>query len=150
MGQTVPEPRPEHYATGKPDELVSFQKDELLGFVDATGEVIIQPQFSAALEYSDGLARVCKDQLFSFIDRTGEFVIAPSFQHPSSFSEGLAGVPLEGKKWGFIDKTGKTVPPAKYDWVYDDWVYGNFREGIVRVSVAGRAGYINEQSEWVW
>lgn len=144
-GNEVPEPRPEHYATGKPSELISFRQDGLVGFVDADGDIIIKPKFVAALEFSDGLACVCRDRLFGYIDRTGEFVIPPSFQYANPFAEGLAGVQIEEGKWGFIDKTGKVVIPPNYN-----WVYGGFREGLAQVVVAGQARYINQRGEWVW
>jgi serine/threonine protein kinase len=144
-GNKVPEPAPEHYATGKPGELISFHKERLVGFVNARGEVIIEPQFLAAGEFSDGLARACKEKLFGYIDESGEFVIPPTFQYANEFSDGLAGVQIEEGKWGFINKSGKIVIPASYN-----WVYGGFREGLAQVTVAGRVGYINQKGEWVW
>ena len=144
-GNKVPEPAPEHYASGKPGELISFHKGGLVGFVNARGEVVIEPQFLAAGEFSDGLACVCKERLFGYIDESGEFVIPPTFQYANEFSDGLAGVQIEEGKWGFINKSGKIVIPASYN-----WVYGGFREGLAQVTVAGRVGYINTKGEWVW
>ena len=49
------------------------------------------------------------------------------------FSEGLAKVSW-GKKWGFIDSTGKEVVPLKYDLV------GDFSEGLAWVGVGTKSG----------
>lgn len=144
-GQKVPEPAPEHYATGKPGELIPFRQGELVGYVDATGEVVIKPQFIMGSEFSDGLAAARKDRLLGYIDRTGAFVIPPSFEYGNEFSDGLAGVQLPEGKWGFIDKAGQVVIPGPYN-----WVYGGFREGVAQVTVEGRMRYINKNGEWVW
>jgi hypothetical protein len=144
-GRTVPKPQPQHYSTGEPDELIRFTHNELVGYVDAAGKVIIEPQFVVGSEFRDGLACVCRDDMFGYIDRSGEFVIPARYQYSNDFADGLAGVSLEGNKWGFIDRSGKTVLPAKYD-----WVYGGFRDGLAKVTVAGRVGYINKQGDWLW
>ncbi|MBL8892846.1 MAG: WG repeat-containing protein [Planctomycetaceae bacterium] len=144
-GHEVREPRPEHYTTGKPNELISFRQDGLFGFVDADGNIIIKPQFVAASEFTDGLACVCRERLFGYIDRTGEFVIPPRFQYANEFAEGLAGVQIEEGKWGFIDQTGKLVLAANYN-----WVNRGFRQGLAQVVVAGQTRYINKLGELIW
>jgi hypothetical protein len=106
---------------------------------------VIEPQFQAASAFSDGLACVCKEGLFGYIDTRGEWVIRPRFQYANDFSEGLAGVPLGEKGWGFIDRTGKEVIPAKFGWVYK-----GFRHGIAEVVFDRKGGYIDTKGEWVW
>ena len=144
-GKIVPEPSPLHYATGEPGELIPFRKDGLAGYLNAKGEVVIEPQFHAGSAFSEGLARACKDKLFGFIDRHGEWVIPPAFEYASEFSDGLAGVSLGKEGWGFIDRTGKVVIPAKFG-----WVYGGFRHGIAEVAYDSKFAYINKKGEWVW
>jgi hypothetical protein len=144
-GKFVPEPSPAHYATGTPGELIQFTKDGLAGYVNAKGEVVIEPQFLGASAFSDGLACVRKEGLFGYIDTTGKWVIPPRFAYAADFSEGLAGVPLGDKGWGFIDRTGQTVIPAKFTWVYH-----GFRHGLAEVAFEGKLGYINKQGEWAW
>ncbi|XZE56961.1 WG repeat-containing protein [Planctomycetaceae bacterium SH139] len=144
-GKEVSKPPPEHYATGEPKELIPFRSGELVGYVNAKGDVVIEPQFKIGQKFSDGLAGVRQDRLLGYINREGEFVIPPTFQYGNEFSEGLAGVQLDGNKWGFIDKNGKVAIPAAYD-----WIYRGFRQGIAKVTVAGRIGYVNKNGEWVW
>ncbi|MFZ9938104.1 MAG: WG repeat-containing protein [Luteolibacter sp.] len=144
-GEFVEDPGPTRFATGSPGELIPFMKDEKMGYVDATGNVVIPPQFTSVLGFSDGLACASTGGLYGYIDRTGKFVIPPRFPYSNDFSEGLAGVPLGDKGWGFIDHTGKTVIPPRFN-----WIYGGFQHGIVRVALDGKAGYINTKGEWVW
>ncbi len=135
QGKFVPEPVPTHDATGEAGELIPFRKNELAGYLNAKGEVVIEPQFQVAAPFSAGLARACKEGLFGYIDQRGEWVIAPRFQYANDFAQGLAGVPLGANGWGFIDRTGKEVLPAKYA-----WVYGGFRHGLAEVAFEGNAG----------
>lgn len=144
-GKTIPKPAPEDYATGKANELIRFTEKGLVGYVDATGKVVIKPQFIAGSDFSEGMAGVCKGDVFGYIDRTGRFVITPQFQFANRFSAGLAAVRQPGDKWAFIDPQGETVLPAQYDWVYD-----GFRDGIARVAVDGRVRYIDKKGDWVW
>lgn len=144
-GKIVPEPPPLHYATGETAELIPFRKDDLAGYLNAKGEIVIEPQFQMASAFSDGLASVCKEGLFGYIDPRGDWVIPPRFKHANDFSEGLAGVSLGDEGWGFIDRAGNVVIPAKYA-----WVYGGFIHGVVGVAFDRKLGYIDTKGEWVW
>ena len=144
-GEIVPEPPPQHFATGDPGELIPFRKGHSAGYLNAQGEVVIAPQFEVASAFSEGLACVGKRGLFGYIDTRGEWVISPRFQHVNGFSDGLAGVPLGENGWGFIDRAGEEVIPGKFS-----WVYGGFRHGIAEVAFDGKQGYINKKGEWIW
>jgi hypothetical protein len=144
-GKFVPSPSPTHYATGKAEELILVTRNGLVGYVDANGAVVIEPQFEAGSAFSDGLACVRQKGLFGYIDKTGKWVIPPRFEYSSNFSEGLAGVPLGKNGWGFIDRSGKPVIPGKFT-----WVYRGFRHGLAQVAFNGKLGYINTKGEWIW
>lgn len=144
-GNYVKKPDPTHYASGKPDELIVFEKEGLYGYIDATGNVVIQPQFLAAGNFSDGLACVRKDTLYGFINQSGEWVIEPRFKYSNDFSEGLAGLPIGDIGWGFVDTEGNVVIPPSFG-----WIYGGFRDGIAEVAYESKIGYINKDGEWIW
>jgi WG containing repeat len=143
-GKVVPEPSPLHYATGEPGELIPFRKDGLAGYLNAKGEVVIEPQFQFAAAFSEDLALACKDKLLGFINKRGEWAIPPRFEYAGDFSEGLAGVSLGEAGWGFIDRTGKVVIEAKFVWVYQ-----GFRHGLAEITLDGKSTYINKQGEHV-
>src|SRR6266704_2133700 len=71
-------------------------------------------------------------------------VIEPQFLSAGNFSEGLAHVRRDDRKgkWGFIDKTGKTVIALKFDWA------GNFSEGLAPVQLGKKWGFINKTGEF--
>ncbi len=72
--------------------LFTFEENDLRGYADATGRVVIEPQFPLAWEFSEDLARVhiCTRKGFreGFIDRTGRIVIEPQFRDVEDFSGG--------------------------------------------------------------
>lgn len=92
------------------------------GYADEKGVVKIQPRFSEAIPFSEGLAavQIQKDMYSSktwgFIDKTGKEIISCQSYNiqPTSFREGYAIVKT-GDEWSFtaqfINKTGKEVSP---------------------------------------
>lgn len=80
-----------------------------IGFIDKTGEFVIEPQFDQAGNFNEGLALVELNGKYGFIDKTGKFVIEPQFRDASQFFEGLAIIETIDFKQGVIDKSGKIV-----------------------------------------
>ena len=144
-GRSVPKPAPSHRGNGDPDEWIPFEKDGLFGFVDAKNSVVIEPRFTHAGFFCDGLARVRSTDQYGFIDKTGRFVIAPEYEYANDFSEGLAGVSFGDRGWGFISRTGEVVIKPQFA-----WIDGGFKSGIAQVTVNRRTGYINKLGKWVW
>ncbi|QQR58222.1 MAG: WG repeat-containing protein [Candidatus Melainabacteria bacterium] len=102
------------------------------GFIDVTSKKVIPAQFNQCGNFSEGLAWCLdKSNKFSYIDRTGKKVFTlENWCICGEFSDGLAAfnpAKIEKSKdeqekiilgkWGFIDKTGKTVIDAKYELV---------------------------------
>jgi len=105
-------------------------------------------------EFSEGLAVAhwtlcpkCRNPgwVDGFIDETGRLVIPPQnfLTRYGSFHEGLAK--YFDKGWGFIDREGRSVIPAKFHEASD------FSEGlaVVRLSEKHKVGYINQKGELV-
>ena len=116
------------------------------GFVDKSGNIVIEPRFNPTSSYSfgynirngfsEGLAVVSVGKYpkiqYGCIDTSGQFVIQPKFDLILPFSEGLAAF-QHGGKWGFLDKTGKIVVPAqKYESV------SSFSEGLASARLGWR------------
>ncbi len=128
------------------------------GYVNKTGEFVIEPKFAEAGPFSEGLARVAvlenEMEKLGFIDKKGDFVVPPGFntdfdfrRNSSGFSEGLAGVseglnPSRTKESTFIyiDKAGKIVLATEFFYA------GEFRDGlaIVYSDRTNRWGYIDK------
>ena len=107
------------------------------GFFDKTGNIVIEPKFTDAENFSDGLAMVAEDKKRedgasgyfnrkSFMDTKGN-IVTPFYERAENFSEGLAAVYIENR-WGFIDKTGNIVIAPQFDFVLRE-----FSEGIAFV-----------------
>ncbi len=94
------------------------------GYADASGNITIQPKYTRALAFSDGLAAVEVEEkqygpkFWGFIDKTGTMVIPATYKaYPGSFHEGLCAVRPEEEYSGkmvFIDKKGTVVSPEYY------------------------------------
>ena len=75
--------------------LLPFIEDDLYGYMDAEGNIVIEPQYPMAFEFSEGMAAVCNENYeFGYIDTKGELVIPYKYSRAGSFSEGLAAVAM--------------------------------------------------------
>ena len=84
------------------------------------GSKVIEPQFTFARDFSEGLARVTEKESqlgFSppsgFIDPEGNMVIAVKFRSGNSFENGLCLVETEDSI-GYINKMGEFVWQGPY------------------------------------
>ncbi len=127
------------------------------GFIDAFGEYVIEPRFSRAQSFSEGLAaasvRVDGELRYGFIDKSGDYVIEPHLHGGAvnAFREGLARVkwPDQGNEWGYVDRAGEVaIEPQFVDG--QRLSPSGFREGLSRESTSGaRWGFIDETGEFV-
>jgi hypothetical protein len=111
------------------------------GFVDSTGKIFKELQYTDALSFSEGLAYVMKKGERGYIDKTGKMVIPLDTNLVGyAFSEGLAAVSNDKFKVGFIDKSGALKIGFKQD------IPAIFSEGLARVAdtLTGKIGFINE------
>ncbi|MGD0251478.1 MAG: WG repeat-containing protein [Verrucomicrobiota bacterium] len=105
------------------------------GFLNTNGTFEIEPQFTLALPFSEGLAPV-RDVYnrygykYGYIDHAGKYVIAPQFEEAFAFSEGLAQVGDTNHLMGFIDRSGKWVVTPRYRAFSR---HSNFSEGLACV-----------------
>ncbi len=97
-------------------------REWLKGYMDTSGQLVIECQFQHVGNFSEGLADVTnsdEDQsLYGYIDKSGRMVIPEQFARADEFcSDGLAVVRIPDGKCGLIDKMGGFVLPPKYDWL---------------------------------
>ncbi len=137
------------------------------GFIDRTGKVIIEPQFEAVNDFSDGLARIyVSGNKFdtAYINELGKIVIEPQFDIGSNFSEGFVWVGFDPHKTeykfgnktyysgtasdsfdyniGFIDKTGKFITEPIFTFAED------FSEGLAVVRTKeNKFGFIDKSGK---
>ncbi len=113
------------------------------GYIDRTGDIVIEPQFDSADPFYYGLAifrMKGEDGMYhnwGYINTKGEVVIEHKLTSASRFTrDGLARASLEGKS-GYINKKGEFVIEADYE------QQGDFQEGLASVKISGKYGFIN-------
>jgi hypothetical protein len=141
-------------AAGQNDLRIAF-RDGLYGYIDRSGNWVIEPRFIEASGWEDGAAGVrLPSGDFAFIDSNGKYLMRPRrFQRLGDLREGLAVFEPEGGKYdadgfvknvGFIDVTGHIVIAPHLFAAYD------FSEGVAAASVEfGKCGYIDKQGNFV-
>ena len=132
-------------------QLFPVMQSKKWGYIDRTGKIVIEPQWYAASEFCDGLARVmpagkyeCKGfgygPPWGYVNRKGKLVIPAEFNQASEFSEGLARVSTgnwrvhgfhfgEGSPYGYIDTSGSMVIKEQFREAR------SFSEGLAAVTV---------------
>jgi len=145
--------------------LLPVQRDFKWGYINQVGEIVIEPQFDSAEEFSDGLAFVryanrekppkpgeTTPELIigaGFIDETGKVVLeleSPAALGGDSFFEGLtkfwtgqSGQTL----YGYIDKNGAVAIKPQFTYAYE------FFEGLAAVCVDEKCGFIDKTGAFV-
>lgn len=96
------------------------------GYIDSSGEYVIEPQFLYAGPFSDeGLAAVqdAESELWGYIDNFGDWVIYPQFVCAFEFKDGMAkvGERIESEYfdngatvYGYIDTYGEIIIPLEF------------------------------------
>lgn len=113
------------------------------GFINSTGQVVIEPTFLTAGEFSEGLASARINGTYGYIDETGKFVIQPQFDYATPFSEGLAVVYKDGQPF-FINKQGQKSFQINFPAV------GQFENGKAKVQTAPKKlGFIDKQGKLI-
>lgn len=131
------------------DDLAPVRVDRKWGYIDTAGRMVIEPRFQAAAEFHEGIARV---QIWEKVVCTsGEFTKdnAPeyAFRLLEDDPSDLPGCFPQGGHFGFIDKTGALVIPARF------FVAEDFAEGMAAVRVEesrdSKYGYIDRTGGFV-
>lgn len=58
-------------------ELALIMEKKNVGYINKSGEVVIEPQFRKADSFSEGLAAVEKDKQWGYINTSGNWVVEP-------------------------------------------------------------------------
>jgi hypothetical protein len=94
--------------------LAKVKKNNKWGFIDSTGNVIVQPKYTQVENFNDGLARVRMGSSggkvggWGLVDTKGNEIVKPMFEWIYDFVDGKARVKSEGAE-GYIDRNGNMV-----------------------------------------
>ena len=107
------------------DSLICFSDGKKRGYFSKnTGKVVINPKYSHAWIFSDGLASVEEDGYIKFIDATGKVVIDKKMAYIPNmegyvFHGGYCVVDSDdGEQCGLMDKNGNIVLPLEYSSIH--------------------------------
>lgn len=120
------------------DTLVCFSDGKKRGYFSKnTGKMVIEPKYSHAWIFSDGLASVEEDGYIKFIDGTGKVVIDKKMTYISNmegyvFHGGYCVVATDdGEQFGLMDNKGNIVVPMEYSSIHptNDFKLWQLRKG---------------------
>lgn len=97
------------------------------GYIDQSGDIVINPQFSSASFFSDGMAAVSINGKYGYINKKGEYEIIPGYKDVANFSEGIAWTVKEGGPPTAINKNGEELFSNK-----EAQAVWSFREGMAK------------------
>ena len=96
----------------------SAKQHDKYGYIDETGNFIIDPDFDVAWSFVRGTAVVKSDGQFGLIGKMGDWVIEPTYDSVIPFSADCFIV-MEDSVFGFVEHgTGKTLIAPQYEQVY--------------------------------
>ena len=110
----------------------------MIGYIDRSGRIVVNPSYGAGAYFSEGFASVCReDGLSGFIDADGEVRIPFQFRGLGLFHEGLCPIG-QGSTVGYLDRSGHWQIEPRFA------VAGRFSEGLAKVSLSGSSfGYVD-------
>jgi len=127
------------------DGLALIRQDNLFGYIGADYTIAIEPRYTDAGDFGEGLAYAEKDGEKFIIDKTGNPVAAVEHAF-GTFSNGLA-VFRKDDLYGYIDRNGKIAIEPRFAWAKD------FRNGLAavqtRMEAGGKWGFINTSGNMV-
>lgn len=91
--------------------LAAVKKNGKWGYVNQSGSIVIPTQYALGGDFGEGLAPVANGDKTGFIDGSGKEKIQFKFAAAKEFAAGLAPASLNGRDWGFIDKSGTFIIP---------------------------------------
>lgn len=90
--------------------LIPVLVDKQYQYINQEGKIVINPQFSEATIFRDGLALVKSTgdkSMWGFINEDGKYIIQPKYKYATVFNEGLAWVVSENGAPACIDTKGE-------------------------------------------
>lgn len=142
----------ETWANKASEGRIVVAKNGKYGIIDTNNKLIMPftSKYSFIDGVNEGMALVRSESgKYGFVNKNGKELIAPKYQATDGhfggyygFQQGLAGM-FNGKKWGYITKSGKVAVPFVYDEIR------HFSEGVAGVLKNGKWGFINGANKTV-
>lgn len=124
------------------EDLIAVQQKHKWGFINRNNEIIIPFEYDEAYPFFDGIAYVKQGNLYIGIDTKNRTKVKFGSERTEFpfYSNNLTLVKKENK-YGYIDKKGKVIIPAIYEYAYP------FVNGMAYVELNGKSGFINKKGK---
>ncbi|ERM84377.1 hypothetical protein P872_15135 [Rhodonellum psychrophilum GCM71 = DSM 17998] len=87
------------------ENLYGAKKEGKYGFINKSGQMLIENRFDEISVFSEGLAAVKRNGLWGFVNKADQIIVTPQFEEVLDFHNGLSVVKQNGKS-NLIDKNG--------------------------------------------
>lgn len=138
---------PEHESNLQQDEFADFSEgrsalsvDNLWGYADHTGQIVIPARYHNVGEFSEGRAVVEFAGRMGLVDTHGREILPLEFDDVSWDGSSIAYVEKSGKS-GCYDRQGVLMVECRWDWM------GEFSCSLAVVASGGRYGYVGMDGE---
>jgi hypothetical protein len=118
--------------------LIPVKIEGKFSYIDKNGKIIINPQFSEASIFNEGIALVKPDMSnskYKFINTSGKFITNEQYKYATIFNEGIAWIVKENSYPTAINKEGKILFMLK-----NAQKVMIFSEGLAAVSIFDKDG----------
>lgn len=98
--------------------LAALYETKKYGFINSSGDFVINPVYDRARYFSNGFAEVKIGDKWGYLDKKGQIVIPAIYDDVWPFSsDGIAWVAQKGKQWklGLINSKGVFILNCEYD-----------------------------------
>ena len=136
---------------GRDISLIPVENGDDFQYIDKEGKIVINPQFSSATVFRDGIAlvRTSGDKaLWGFIDEEGKYVIQATYKEATVFSEDLAWVVTDNGAPTAINSKGEVKITLQ-----DAETVKIFQEGLAAFSVTQESkekwGFVDKEGKVV-
>ena len=120
-------------------KLLPYKLNNLFGFMNDQGDVVIQPEYEQLGFFKEGLASATKNGKVGFIDKSNQVIISFQFDAAVDFENGRSIVEQDGK-FGMIDRSGNAIFPL----IYED--IGQLSEGLIYALKDSLYGYYDRNN----
>ncbi|WP_028980288.1 WG repeat-containing protein [Sporocytophaga myxococcoides] len=142
----IPIERIEHFKSFS-EGLAEFKtKDGFYGFIDPTGKIAIQPEYTEVSKFRGGLAavRLKGGRNWGYINHKGELVIPAKYDVAKNFDpvSGIART-RTNNGWAYINQKGEETK------ISDTETFDDFRDGLCKGRKGEKFGFYDNTGKWV-
>jgi len=133
------------------DGLARVRVNEMYGFLDTSGRLVVPAVWERTGSFSEGLCPVMRDGKWGYVDSSGTLVIDLEYDGASDFVDGYAVVRVGDRSGGtryYIEPDGSVAFGRGFEWAYAfEGLLAHIAEGDFN---EGAFGYMNREGSVVW